>query len=199
MEIFEDVVDRRIDLYLSSKDMDTWNWETLSNELKNIFPFFSLDGKSKEEPEKFKEVFMAEIKEQYDLKVSEIGETQFPQILNYVMLRVIDERWRLHLQDVDMLKESVNLRAYGQKDPVIEFKRESYERFEEMVDGMYDDISAIVFRIAMVDEQKEKERAKKAFSVLHTQHSDFTIANDKEAKSDQSQGPSHKQRMRVKK
>jgi|UniRef100_A0A7V3VST1 preprotein translocase subunit SecA len=199
MEIFEDVVDRRIDLYLSSKDMDTWNWETLSNELKNIFPFFSLDGKSKEEPEKFKEVFMAEIKEQYDLKVSEIGETQFPQILKYVMLRVIDERWRLHLQDVDMLKESVNLRAYGQKDPVIEFKRESYERFEEMVDGMYDDISAIVFRIAMVDEQKEKERAKKAFSVLHTQHSDFTIANDKEAKSDQSQGPSHKQRMRVKK
>ncbi|MGC9218458.1 MAG: preprotein translocase subunit SecA [Athalassotoga sp.] len=195
MEIFEDVVDRRIENYLPGKDIDAWNWDTLSNELKMIFPFFSLDGKSKEDQEEFKSQIMKEIKENYDMKVSEVGEDHFPQILKYVMLKVIDERWRLHLQEVDLLKESVNLRAYGQKDPVIEFKRESYERFEEMVDGMYDDISTIVFRIVMVDEQKEKERAKKSFSVLQTQHSDFTLANGKEQeKVDQAK----KKRMRVK-
>lgn len=195
MEIFEDVVDRRMENYLPGKDIDAWNWDTLSNELKMIFPFFSLDGKSKEDQEEFKSQIMKEIKENYDMKVSEVGEDRFPQILKYVMLKVIDERWRLHLQEVDLLKESVNLRAYGQKDPVIEFKRESYERFEEMVDGMYDDISTIVFRIVMVDEQKEKERAKKSFSVLQTQHSDFTLTNGKEQeKVDQAK----KKRMRVK-
>ncbi|MCL5032981.1 MAG: preprotein translocase subunit SecA [Thermotogae bacterium] len=195
MEIFEDVVDRRMENYLPGKDIDAWNWDTLSNELKMIFPFFSLEGKSKEDQEEFKSQIMKEIKENYDMKVSEVGEDRFPQILKYVMLKVIDERWRLHLQEVDLLKESVNLRAYGQKDPVIEFKRESYERFEEMVDGMYDDISTIVFRIVMVDEQKEKERAKKSFSVLQTQHSDFTLTNGKEQeKVDQAK----KKRMRVK-
>ncbi|MCL4408560.1 MAG: preprotein translocase subunit SecA [Thermotogae bacterium] len=195
MEIFEDVVDRRMENYLPGKDIDAWNWDTLSNELKMIFPFFSLEGKSKEDQEEFKSQIMKEIKENYDMKVSEVGEDRFPQSLKYVMLKVIDERWRLHLQEVDLLKESVNLRAYGQKDPVIEFKRESYERFEEMVDGMYDDISTIVFRIVMVDEQKEKERAKKSFSVLQTQHSDFTLTNGKEQeKVDQAK----KKRMRVK-
>ncbi len=195
MDIFEDVVDRRIENYLPGKDIDAWNWDALSNELKNIFPFFSLDGKSKEDQEELKSQIMEEIKAHYRAKVSEIGEERFPQILKYVMLKVIDERWRLHLQEVDILKESVNLRAYGQKDPVIEFKKESYERFEEMVDGMYDDISAIVFRIVMVDEQKEKERAKKTFSALQTQHSDFTLASGKEQeKVDQTK----KKRMRVK-
>ncbi|BBJ27587.1 preprotein translocase subunit SecA [Athalassotoga saccharophila] len=195
MEIFEDVVDRRIQNYLSSKDPDEWDWESFSNELSAIFPFFSLDGKSKEEVEELKSQIMEDLKKNYDAKVSEIGEERFPQILKYVMLKVIDERWRLHLQEVDMLKESINLRAYGQKDPVIEFKKESYQRFEEMVDGMYDDISSIVFRIVMVDEQKEKERAKKRFSVLQTQHSDFTLSNGKK---DEKVEEAKKRRMRVK-
>lgn len=195
MEIFEDVVDRRIENYLPGKDIDAWNWESLSTELQTIFPFFSLDGKSKEEQEDFKSELMEEIKKNYHAKVDEIGPDRFPEILKYVMLKVIDERWRLHLQEIDMLKDSVNLRAYGQKDPVIEFKRESYEKFEEMVDGMYDDISSIVFRIVMVDEQKEKERARKSFSVLQVQHSDFRLSNGKEEeKTDQAK----KKRMRVK-
>ncbi len=196
MEIFEDVIDRRTENYLFDKDMDNWKWDNFSNELKMIFPFFSLDGKSKEDPEKLKSQLMEDVKQNYDLKVKEIGEDRVSQILKYVMLKVIDERWRLHLQEVDLLKESVNLRAYGQKDPVIEFKRESYERFEEMVDGMYDDISAIFFRIVMVDEQKEKERAQKAFSVLQTQHSDFEISNDTNEK--KPANVNKKKRMRIK-
>ncbi|HEU24716.1 MAG: preprotein translocase subunit SecA [Mesoaciditoga sp.] len=194
-EIFEDVVDRRIQNYLSSKDPDEWDWESFSNELSSIFPFFSLDGKSKDDIEELKSQIMEDLKKNYDAKVSEIGEERFPQILKYVMLKVIDERWRLHLQEVDMLKESINLRAYGQKDPVIEFKKESYQRFEEMVDGMYDDISSIVFRIVMIDEQKEKERARKRFSVLQTQHSDFTLSNGKK---DEKAEEAKKKRMRVK-
>ncbi len=194
-EIFEDVIDRRIQNYLSSKDPDEWDWESFSNELSGIFPFFSLDGKSKDDIEELKSQIMEDLQKNYDAKVSEIGEERFPQILKYVMLKVIDERWRLHLQEVDMLKESINLRAYGQKDPVIEFKKESYQRFEEMVDGMYDDISSIVFRIVMVDEQREKERARKRFSVLQTQHSDFTLSNGKK---DEKVEEAKKRRMRVK-
>lgn len=195
MEIFEDVVDRRIENYLSSKDMDSWNFEAFSNELSSIFPFFSLDGKSREDVQELKSQIMEDLKKNYDSKVAEIGQDRFPQILKYVMLKVIDERWRLHLQEVELLKESINLRAYGQKDPVIEFKKESYERFEEMVDGMYDDISSIVFRIVMIDEQKEKERARKRFSVLQTQHSNFTLSNGKE---NEKAVEARKKRMRVK-
>ena len=196
MEIFEDVVDRRIAKHCQDKIAENWDLEGLESELKTIFPFFSLDGEISD-TEMIKEDIMKGIKRNYELKVKEIGEEQFPNIIKYVMLRVIDERWKMHLQTVDNLKESVNLRAYGQKDPVIEFKRDSYEMFEEMVDGMYDDISTIAFRIVVVDEQKEKERARKSFAVLQTQHDDFSLGT-KEPKGRSRVSAKHK-RMRVKK
>ncbi len=197
MEIFEDVVDRRIERYCRDKYIENWDFGGLESELKSIFPFLSVDGNKVEDLQSLKSKIMEEIKENYEKKVNEIGVDQFPNIIKYVMLRVIDERWKTHLQTVDHLKESVNLRAYGQKDPVIEFKRESYEMFEEMVDGMYDDISAIAFRIVVVDEQREKERAKKEFAILQTQHDDFSMSSGK-AEKKKSAASSKRKRMRVK-
>ena len=196
MEIFEDVVDRRIEKYCHDKYADNWDFESLKAELKPIFPFINVDEKVAD-LQSLKSKIMDEIKENYERKVNEIGVEQFPNIIKYVMLRVIDERWKLHLQTVDHLKESVNLRAYGQKDPVIEFKRESYEMFEEMVDGMCDDISSIAFRIVVVDEQKEKERARKEFAILQTQHDEFSMSSGKGGKKRTGASVKRK-RMRVK-
>lgn len=195
MEIFEDVVDRRIEKYCRDRYADNWDFESLKAELKPIFPFINVNEKAPD-LQTLKSEIMNEIKENYEHKVNEIGVEQFPNIIKYVMLRVIDERWKMHLQTVDHLKESVNLRAYGQKDPVIEFKRESYEMFEEMVDGMYDDISSIAFRIVVVDEQKEKERARKEFAILQTQHDEFSMSSGKSEK--KRAGSSKRKRMRVK-
>ncbi len=194
MEIFEDVVERRIEKYCFSKLPDEWDTKGMFDELKGIFPF--LDEINFESKEELKEKVMKTIMENYRLKVKEIGEDQFPKIIKYVMLKVIDERWRMHLQTVDHLKESVNLRAYGQKDPVIEFKKDSYEMFEEMVDGMYDDISSIAFRIVVVDEQKEREEAKKTFAILQAQHDEFSSSSN--GTSGGSRKRTKKKRMRVK-
>ncbi len=195
MEIFEDVVERRIEKYCFSKIADEWDIKALFDELKGIFPFLS-EIDSFESKEELKENIMESVRENYKLKVKEIGEDQFPKIIKYVMLKVIDERWRMHLQTVDHLKESVNLRAYGQKDPVIEFKKDSYEMFEEMVDGMYDDISSIAFRIVVVDEQKEREEAKKTFAILQAQHDEFSSSTG--GSSDGGRKRTKKKRMRVK-
>ncbi len=197
MEIFEDVVDRRIEKYCHDRYADNWDFESLKAELKPIFPFININEKAAD-LQSLRSEIMNEIKENYERKVSEIGIEQFPNIIKYVMLRVIDERWKMHLQTVDHLKESVNLRAYGQKDPVIEFKRESYEMFEEMVDGMYDDISSIAFRIVVVDEQKEKERARKEFAILQTQHDEFSMSSGKAEKKRAGSSKSKRKRMRVK-
>ncbi len=200
MDIFEDVVDRRIQKYCYSKIADEWNVEGMMEELKGIFPFIELNKNSIESREDLKEELMKSIKENYELKVKEIGEEQFANIIKYVMLKVIDERWRMHLQTVDHLKESVNLRAYGQKDPVIEFKKDSYEMFEEMVDGMYDDVSSIAFRIVVVDEQKEREEAKKTFAILQAQHDEFSspVGGSTSKTSNKSGTSGKKKRMRVK-
>lgn len=198
LEIFEDVVDRRVEKYCSSKLPDEWDLDGMVEELKGIFPFLELNKNSIETKKDVKDQVMKNIKENYELKVKEIGEEQFANIIKYVMLKVIDERWRMHLQTVDHLKESVNLRAYGQKDPVIEFKKDSYEMFEEMVDGMYDDVSSIAFRIVVIDEQKEREEAKKTFAILQAQHDEFSSSLGSDKSKAKGRSSSKKKRMRVK-
>ncbi|MDI9367151.1 MAG: hypothetical protein QM445_02240 [Thermotogota bacterium] len=101
---------------------------------------------------------------------------EFPQVMKYIMLRMIDERWRRHLEAIEHLKDSVGLRAYGQKDPVIEFKKESFILFQQLTDSLYDDIASAIVRIVRVDSDKAKQNADKEFRSLQAVHSDFSGA-----------------------
>jgi len=67
-----------------------------------------------------------------------------------VMLSVIDEKWRDHLYEMDMLKEGIGLRAWGQKDPLIEYKREAFEAFEAMMGGLGEDVMRRLFRVSII-------------------------------------------------
>jgi preprotein translocase subunit SecA len=63
------------------------------------------------------------------------------------MLQVIDERWKEHLREMDDLKEGINLRAYGQKDPLLEYKAEAFQMFTEMLDMINREVVGIVFKV----------------------------------------------------
>ena len=100
------------------------------------------------------------------------------------MLRIIYERWRAHLDAIEALKESVNLRAYGQKDPVLEFKKESYTMFENLIDSIYDDAVSYLLRIVKVDPNKEEEQTKKMTVNLNFSHNEGS-ASKNDSKSEQ--------------
>ncbi|MCB0296119.1 MAG: SEC-C domain-containing protein, partial [Calditrichaeota bacterium] len=70
----------------------------------------------------------------YDYKTEKVGETLQKEIERWWSLRIIDDNWKDHLHMMDMLKEGINLRAYGQKDPLIEYKREAFEMFQDLID-----------------------------------------------------------------
>lgn len=112
-EIIEDTVTRR-----------TENWETVPayEEIKTSFGFLPeriLEGvKSCKKPEELTNILIENLKKEYEEKKKAFGD-EFPNVLKYLMLRMIDERWRKHLEAIEHLKDSVGLRAYGQKDPVI--------------------------------------------------------------------------------
>ncbi len=72
------------------------------------------------------------------------------------MLSVIDEKWRDHLYEMDMLKEGIGLRAWGQKDPLIEYKREAFAAFETMMESLGEDVVKRFFRVSIV---REPQRA----------------------------------------
>jgi preprotein translocase subunit SecA len=83
----------------------------------------------------------------YNEREAEIGEDTMHQLEKAVMLRVVDSKWMDHLDAMDALKEGINLRAYGQKNPLVEYKFEAYEMFEEMVDSIKHTVVTFLYHI----------------------------------------------------
>jgi preprotein translocase subunit SecA len=132
---------------------EEWDFKELAAQLSLIFatdftipPDIAKSGKR----EHIMEFAISRALELYDKKVSEFGVQAAREIECHVILRMIDFRWREHLYELDYLKEGIGLRAIGQMDPLIEFKRESFEMFQEMIDGIKEDVVRSFFRVKVI-------------------------------------------------
>jgi preprotein translocase subunit SecA len=79
------------------------------------------------------------------------------ELENLVMLKVVDNHWMEHLDSMDLLREGVGLRAYGQKDPLVEYKFEAYDMFEAMIGSIQDDVVRYIYHVNVVTEQQAAE------------------------------------------
>ena len=80
------------------------------------------------------------------------------EVERQVMLRIIDQRWREHLYEMDYLQEGINLRAMGQKDPLVEWQREGYDMFGQMMKGIAQDFVRYVMHVQVVQEPAGRRR-----------------------------------------
>jgi len=93
----------------------------------------------------------------YDHKEKMLGEELMRQLERYAMLRTIDEKWKEHLYDVDQVKTGIGLRAYGQRDPLIEYKKEAFALFTEMLQNIDQETLELIFKLQV----QEKERPRR--------------------------------------
>jgi preprotein translocase subunit SecA len=108
----------------------------------------------------------------YKRKEDQLGVNLMQRIEKIGMLQVIDERWKEHLKEMDDLKEGINLRAYGQKDPIVEYKTEAFKMFLEMLDMIDIQVLNFVYRVfPEVPEEMKIKRRKSSPSDLKTSHS----------------------------
>jgi len=96
--------------------------------------------------------FQRMTREGYERRENDWGEELAREVERRVMLSIIDERWRDHLYEMDMLKEGIGLRAFGQKDPLLEYKREAFGTFEAMMGGLGEDVVRRFFRVSIVQQ-----------------------------------------------
>jgi len=195
-DIYQDVVDRRIDTYCPGTD---WDIPGLKGSLNPFPPIFDgIKWDSIESVEQIQTDLNECMIQAYEAKREEIG-ADFFGLQKYLLLKIIDERWRKHLESIDSLKEGISLRAYGQKDPVMEFKRESHRLFEEMIDSIYDDMASLLLRIVRVDHQQASQEAQKEVDRLKYTHEDFDSFNRKQRRKTESKGSKStaKRRMKV--
>src|SRR3972149_9167250 len=88
--------------------------------------------------------------ELYEEKGGAVGPETMRQLERMVLLNIPDTKWREHLYEMDYLQEGIHLRAYAQKDPITEYRREAYILFEELTDSIQDDFVRYIYRVQLV-------------------------------------------------
>jgi preprotein translocase subunit SecA len=135
-EMIRDFVEERVDESVSVRDpSEDWDISALADEFGTVFlAEFNLEQfrKKRSSKEEFLTYCLERAFEAYSARERDLGSDLMRQLERFVLLNVIDEKWRDHLYEIDQLKEGIGLRAYGQKDPLIEYKSEAFKMFVEL-------------------------------------------------------------------
>jgi len=147
VEMVQGIVDQFIDMRCpNDKHPDTWDLATLRNDILTEFGArIDLHDISNMTRIELGDYILERLKQKYQEKEEMVGSEVMRQTERIVMLQVIDNQWKDHLLSMDELKQGIGNRAYGQKDPLVEYKKESYELFTAMMDRMEDESVRFLF------------------------------------------------------
>jgi preprotein translocase subunit SecA len=98
------------------------------------------------------------VKEIYENKEKAYSSEIMRQLERFAMLQAIDESWKEHLYELDMLKTGIGLRAYGQKDPLLEYKKEAFQMFAEMVDRVDEEALSLIYKLQVREKEEQARR-----------------------------------------
>ncbi|MFD9129261.1 preprotein translocase subunit SecA [Kitasatospora sp. NPDC059571] len=144
---------------------DDWDLEKLWTALRQLYPV-TLDLEDLEEeaggpagltPEFLTKVIQEDIQAQYGAREDQLGEQIMRELERRVVLSVLDRRWREHLYEMDYLQEGIALRAYAQRDPLVEYQREGYDMFAAMMEGIKEESVGYLFNLEVQVEQQVEE------------------------------------------
>lgn len=146
---------------------EDWDIDGLNKYLKNFYAYEEKDDKAylRSTKEEYIERIYNALVEQYNNKEAELGSDLMRKLEKHILFDVVDNRWREHLKSLDALRESIYLRAYGQRDPVTEYKLISSQIFEEMIATIQEQATSFLFKVIIStepvkDEEDEIEEAK---------------------------------------
>ena len=170
--MIEVVADSIVGMFIEGEDQQL-NVESLNTEIINIFGIDMLDyiKENKNDMSKISEELKKKTMEIYEQKEEEIGSDQMRELERVVMLKVVDEKWMNHIDSMDELKNGIGLRAYGQKDPVVQYRLEGFDMFDEMISDIKVDVTKILMHIRQQGEAKRQETVKITGAALEAIHS----------------------------
>ena len=172
INMIEFVADNTPSMFIDPED-ESLNIESLNAEIVDEFGIEMLDyiKSNKNEPEKIAEHLKEEALNIYKQKEEEITSDQMRELERVVMLKVVDEKWMNHIDSMDELKNGIGLRAYGQKDPVVQYRLEGFDMFDEMINDIKFDVTKILMHIRQQGEVKRQETVKITGEALEAIHS----------------------------
>jgi preprotein translocase subunit SecA len=163
-KMITDIVESKVDISINDEsDASEWNYAELNSLLLPIIPLEPVSEKRVKTPKK--NALKQQLKEEA-VKLYESKEAEFPQaeaireIERVILLKVIDRKWMDHIDDMDQLRQGIGLQAYGQRDPLVEYKMSGYDMFEEMEENICEDTVKLLFHVK-IEQKMEREQVAK--------------------------------------
>jgi preprotein translocase subunit SecA len=164
LKMVTDIVENAVDLSVSEEQSpEEWDLNELNTLLLPVIPLqpITLPEDGKVRKNELKHMLKEEAIKLYETKEAEFPEgEQIREMERVILLKVIDNKWMSHIDDMDQLRQGIGLQAYGQRDPLVEYKMSGYQMFDEMTAAIREDTVRILFHIR-VEQKVEREPAAK--------------------------------------
>ena len=161
-KMITDIVDNTVDMCISDdQDTSDWNMQELNGLLIPIIPLQKIEITEKMKKNELKQILKEQAVKLYEMKEAEFQEPeQIRELERVILLKVIDRKWMDHIDDMDQLRQGIGLQAYGQKDPLVEYKMSAYEMFDAMSAAIQEDTLKLLYHVSLEQKVEREEVAK---------------------------------------
>jgi preprotein translocase subunit SecA len=158
-----DAIERLAGEYMAGEYQEDWDLDALFTQLEQIYPvsYDTEDVGEGEGREPFIEKLREDVVDAYNEREEELGEELMRALERYMLLQIIDNRWREHLHDMDYLREGIHLRGFAQIDPLVAYKNEGFEMFTELMNNIWDEFARYIFNVEVSVEQEQQQPAQR--------------------------------------
>ncbi len=153
VDMVAEVIDGTVAQYVSKEIYpEEWDLEGLLTAIHGTYPstLSKADLEAIDDADQIREKVLQEAVAAYDRREQDLGENVMRELERMVLLSVTDNKWREHLYEMDYLEEGIHLRAYGQRDPLVEYQREAHEMFESMKGTIVEEFVRYIYRVELV-------------------------------------------------
>ncbi len=156
-----DAVERIAGDYMQGEYQEDWDLDALFTQLLEIYPTaYDVDDVAEGEGrESMIEKLRADVVEAYNQREQELGDELMRALERFMLLQIIDNRWREHLHDMDYLREGIHLRGFAQIDPLVAYKNEGFEMFTELMNNIWDEFARYIFNVEVSVEGEQQQAA----------------------------------------
>jgi len=155
-----DELRRLVAVATASEDPDEWDFVTLHNAVRAIMPLPATMTAARwrsMSPDEIEDELVALAEHLYEQKEQSLGSEMMRRLERWVMLRVVDNLWVRHLTSLDVLREGIGLRAFGQQDPLVAFKREAHEMYNQLLGAIQHDIVHAIYHAQVVTAPRPRQ------------------------------------------
>ncbi len=160
-KMITDIVENTVDLVIGEDiNAEDWNLNELNSILLPIIPIqpITLERVFNKKKNSLKQELKEEAVKFYEAKEAEFPEAEaIRELERVILLKVIDRKWMDHIDDMDQLRQGIGLQAYGQRDPLVEYKLNGYEMFDSMTDNIREDTVKLLFHVK-IEQKVEREQ-----------------------------------------